>query len=376
MRTFVQMKVLAINAAFLNKKEQNDTDRFLYAIWQDIFAANTQDRFLLISDKPLMDGLTFPQNVTVIIAGPENKNKLLTYFWYRYTLPRILKKHNADVYFAANGIASMYTKIPQHLLITDIGFLQHPELYPEKSQLYSSKLLPLYLKKASSVISLSASEKDILQQQFNNNCTLITPAINSQFIPLPYNEKKLVKEKYTEGHEYFLYSGSMHARNNLMHVLKAFSKFKKRQQSNWKLVIAVENDDTKFAGKLNSYKHKDDVVLLQNIDAGQLPALTAAAYAIVAPALYEGVGLNLLQVMQCNVPVIASKTTNLFTLSSDIALYTDADSIDDIAQQLMLLYKDENLCKKLAQKAADFVQQYNNTQAASQLWQTIVQQKG
>ncbi len=375
MRIFVLMKVIAINAAFLNKSGQNATDRFLYAVWQDIFAANSNDRFLLIYDKPLKEDLTLPQNVTVIIAGPVNKNKLLTYCWYRYSLPRILKKHNAEVYFTANGIVSMYTNLPQHLLMADIGFLQHPEHYPEKSHLYNTKLLPIYLKKASSVISLSAYEKDILQQQFNTNSTLITPGINSQFIPLPYNEKKLVKETYTEGHEYFLYTGSMHARNNLMHLLKAFSKFKKRQQSNWKLVMAVENDDIKFAGKLSSYKHKDDVVLLQNVDASTLPDLTAAAYAVIAPALYEGVGINILQAMQCNVPVIASKNTNLYAQSPDIALFTDADNIDNIAQQMMLLYKDENLCKKLVQKAADFVQQYNNTQAAKQLWQTIVHQK-
>lgn len=63
-------------------------------------------------------------------------------------------------------------------------------------------------------------------------------AVRPAFQPLPWEEKIKVKEQYTAGTEYFLYAGSFRPGKNLVNLLKAFSLFKKRQQSNWKLVLA------------------------------------------------------------------------------------------------------------------------------------------
>jgi glycosyltransferase involved in cell wall biosynthesis len=368
--------VIAINAGFLSKSVQNDTDVFLLNTLLQVAGDHPDYRFLFISDSPFVVPVSFPANITPVIAGPVCKNNLTQYWWQRFTLPRLLKKHKATSYCSTNGIASLYTEVPQCLLVTDIGYLTYLEVYTTKQDKYLRKRVPFFLKKARNIITLSESEREVLQEQAGSKSlpvTVITPAIDRAFIPLTYEQKKQVKETYTGGCEYFFYSGSLHTSNNLLHVLKAFSKFKKRQQSNWKLVIAaITATDSTFVNRLQTYKHKEDVILLPDIGREELPRLTAAAYAFVAPALYEGAGIHLLQAMQCRVPVISSTRCYLYALAPDAALYADPERIDDIAQQLMLLYKDEPLCKKLSEKAGLFVSRYNNPSAATAFWQTIV----
>lgn len=367
--------VIAINARFLTKPAQNETDFFLLQVLQQVMTNNTEHRFLFISDQPLSTPVPLPANATFITAGPVCKNGFSNYWWQRFTLPRLLKKHQAHVYFSPAGTAGLYAPVPQCLLVTDIGYFAEPDLYPGVSH-RTVKQLSLLLQKGVKVFTLSDSEKKILQEHYNlrnTPVTVIKPFIGGHFTAIPYDQKKKVKETYTNGCEYFFFSGSLHRRNNLLGLLKAFSKFKKRQQSNWKLVIAADNEDKQFMNSLQTYKHKDDIVLLTNTAASILTGLTAAAYAFVGPVAYEGVGIHFLQAMQCKVPVISSIQSNLYTLAPEAALYVDPHNIDDIAQQMMLLYKDENLCKKLSEKGSLFARAYNNPSAAEQLWQTITE---
>ena len=368
--------VIAINARFLNKPVQDEISIFLLNTWLQIAAAQTDHRFLLISDRPFPLSAPLPDNVEPLIAGPVCKNCFLDRWWQRFTLPGLLKKEKASLYFSTDGMACMHTTIPQYLLLSGTGYLQQPELHTANTRRYARQLLPQFLKKTKKVITLSDSEKEILQAQYHldpSRVTAIKPFINHSFTRLDYARKKQVKETYTDGCEYFFYSGSFAAGNNLLNLLKAFSKFKKRQQSNWKLVIAVDDHNTTFLHQLGSYKHKDDVVLIQDAPPEVLPGLTAAAYAFVLPVKYDGTGIRVLQAMQCGVPVITGNHSTLRALAPEAALYVNPESIDDIAQQLMLLYKDEHFCKKLTEKAAVFAGSYHNPGAAGELWQTVAQ---
>ncbi|WP_353934802.1 glycosyltransferase, partial [Acinetobacter baumannii] len=73
----------------------------------------------------------------------------------------------------------------------------------------------------------------------------------------------------------------MSPRKNLLHLLKAFSLFKKWHKSNMKLVIAGRlawHYET-FLEKLKTYKYKNDIVLTGYLPETDLQALVAGAYA-------------------------------------------------------------------------------------------------
>jgi hypothetical protein len=102
---------------------------------------------------------------------------------------------------------------------------------------------------------------------------------------MEWEDREKIKEKYTGGTEYFLYTGPIYPPDPLITLLKAFSHFKKWQQSNMKLVMAgsVNRKTGKLKEKLATYKYREDVIIIENPVTELLHELAAAAYAPVVP---------------------------------------------------------------------------------------------
>lgn len=79
--------------------------------------------------------------------------------------------------------------------------------------------------------------------------------------------------------------------------------------------------------------------------------LLASAYhsatAIVYPSRYEGFGLPLLEAMQCDCPVICSKTSSLPEIAGESALYFHPDAADELAEQMRSLIDKPEIREKL-----------------------------
>ena len=203
---------------------------------------------------------------------------------------------------------------------------------------------------------------------------MVYSGVKEIFHPLSIEEKESVKNKYTDGKPYFIYTGSVHPRKNLVNLLKAFSVFKKRQQSNYKLVLAgrLAWKYESFIQDLENYKYRDDVILTGYLDENKLAAVMGAAYAMVYPSLWEGFGVPPLEAMQCDVPVITSSNSAMQEINKEAALYADPENYQDIADKMMLLYKDEKLCIEKISKGREIVQQYSWDKTADLLWKIIL----
>ena len=57
------------------------------------------------------------------------------------------------------------------------------------------------------------------------------------FEPINEQEKEAIKNKYSEGKEFFLFNSIFPGQEDFIDLLKSFSHFKKRQQSNFKLLL-------------------------------------------------------------------------------------------------------------------------------------------
>jgi glycosyltransferase involved in cell wall biosynthesis len=97
---------------------------------------------------------------------------------------------------------------------------------------------------------------------------------------------------------------------------------------------------------------------------------------MVYPSLFEGFGVPVLEAMRCEVPVITSANSSMQEITHDAALYCDPSNYNDIADKMMLLYKDENLRKKLIQKGKEVIDQFNWERTAEILWQSILKAVG
>ena len=159
-----------------------------------------------------------------------------------------------------------------------------------------------------------------------------------------------------------------------MNLLKAFSVFKKRQQTNMKLVLTgrLAWKYETFTKSLKSYKYRNDVVMTGYMEEEEIVKIIGSAYCLVYPSLLEGFGVPVLEAMQSGVPVITSVNSSMQEIANDASLYVDANSFTDIAEKMMMVYKDENLRKLLTEKGYLTNRRYSWDTTADLLWKSIL----
>ena len=369
--------VIAVNTRFLLTGYLEGYGYFIYESFKRIVKNNPQHQFVFIFDRPHNEQFVFAPNITSVIAGPPARHPLLWKLWYDIKVPAILRKVKADVFVSCDGFCSLHTKVPQCLVVHDLSFLHFPSFIKKSHLLYYRRNTPKFLAKASRVATVSEFSKRDIEDTYKvaaGKTDVVYSASKEIFQPVSAAVKSEVKEKYTAGKEYFIYTGAIHPRKNLMNLLKAFSLFKKRQQTGMKLVLAgrLAWKYESFTKSLETYKYRNDVVLTGYIDEAELARLTGAAYAMVYPSLFEGFGVPVLEAMQCGVPVITSSDTSMQEIAKEAALYAAPGDINEIAEKMMLIYKDENLKKQLTEKGKLVAAQYSWDKTAELLWDSIL----
>jgi glycosyltransferase involved in cell wall biosynthesis len=367
---------IAVNTRFLQEDTLEGYGHFLKELLCRITKAHPEHQFIYIFDRPYSKEFITSSNITPVVAGPPARHPLLWKWWFDVSIPRVLKKYKADVFLSTDGFCSLTTRVPQCLVIHDLAFLHYPSFIYRSHLLFYKRYTPKFIRKASSLVTVSRFSKEDITTTYHPDpakTAVVYNAARSSFKPLDWAEKQSVTHEFTGGKNYFIYVGSIHPRKNLVNLLKAFSIFKKRQKSDWKLVIAGRAawQSKAFMDSLASYKYREDLVVTGYIDEQKLSGLVGSAYAMVYPSLFEGFGMPVLESMQAGIPVITTINSAMQEVAGDAALYADVTDVQDIADKMMLLYKDEPLRDRLIQKGLERAKEFDWDRSAELLWQSL-----
>jgi len=366
---------IAVNAFFLPGSFPESGSHFIITSFTSIAAQFPEHQFIFITDKATL--FTFPseKNCTNIIVGPEIKNSLRLKYWLNYKVPTLLLKHHVDV-FVTSAVCSLRSKIPQCLIINELSFLTQKNELAKNWNRYLKKNTADFLSAAKTIVATSV----FLQQQLiniyntkNNTPFLVYKNAPPIFHPVDWEQKENIKQQYCLGKEYFFYSGNIGSQHNLIPLLKAFSFFKKRQKSNMQLVlVSTSACDTALSKSLSLYKYKTDIQLLEYASIETIALLTSAAYAVVNPTFEEGFNIGAVEAMQSGTPLIISNIPVIQEICGDAALFINPTDFNDIADKMMLLFKDENKKKELITKGLQQSTKFSKQKSNEQLWQAVV----
>ena len=369
--------VIAVNTRFLLKNKLEGYGYFIKEIFSILTENYPQHEFYFLFDRPFNSDFIFSKNVHPVIISPPARIPVLWRYWYDIKIPVTLRKIKADIFVSPDGYCSLTTKLPQCMVVHDLGFLHHPETYKKNHVQFYRKYIPRFLKKAKMIGTVSQFSKEDIIRHYKINpdkIKVVYSAVKEIFQPVGKEEQILTRDKYTEGKDFFIYVGAIHPRKNLVNLLKAFSIFKKRQQSSMKLVLAGrlawKNDD--FLQLLKTYKYRNDIVLTNYLEEDKLVKLVGSSYALVYPSIFEGFGVPVLEAMKCKIPVLTSEKTSMQEIARDAGLYFDPNSYTDMADKMMLIYKDEELRRKLIEKGEVIAAEYTWQHTAGLLWETMM----
>lgn len=303
-----------------------------------IAATQPAHHFIFFSENKLTGS-----NVQSIITSPAPKTALVWKLWYDYKLPALLKKHKADIFIGP--CISSRTKIPQFLFIAEDGASN------KKQGKLVKKWLPAFFARATRIITTSEIRRNKIIDQYKiipEKISSIYPPADPQFQPMNWEEKEAVKKQFSEGKEFFLAPVQLNNHNDLINLLKAFSFFKKRQKSNMQLLIITDAEKNPAVKSLSSYKYRDDVKLLYGLLTPAIAKLAAAAYTFIDVEGNVSVSINALRT---HVPLILPDKELMHGFFKDASLYCNFEQVEHTAQQMMLVFKDENKRNELIENA-------------------------
>lgn len=361
---------IAINCNALFNTSINE---WLYEYLLEQAAISPQHHFIFILPKSARQ--TAAANITNVRSSPSARNPILINWWLNHRLPSITRKHQAELLVHTDLVSCRAPGIPQWLLVCEAEYLATPQSFPRNKLRFLHRSAPAAMQRAdkiacaSPIVNRQLREAYEVQKEKLMDFRLLP---GPGFGPADWNVKELTKVKYSLGKEYFLFCGGIEHKNNLVNLLKAFSFFKKRQRSNMRLVICSSGGKQSgaFTADLTSYKYRAEVSMQSDAVAEELQNIMAGAYAFIYPAIYEGSGSNCMQAMQSQVPVIASGKVGLDEELAGSVLLTDPGNFEDIADKMMLLFKDERLRGELIGKAASALLTVKQKHAGS-IWASL-----
>ena len=338
---------IGVHASSMSLDTAADTGNITTDLIMELCRSYPEHTFICFSDKQ-QPSLQLPGNASLVVIPLKGNRSWQQYFWQEWKLPRALKAAGIDLFLGMEGILPMRSKIPATLFIRDMGFMHGVAGMRAATQRALKKNTLLYIQKAVQVAVLSDTiRKDVIEYApaAADKLRIVSPGIYAGYKPLEWEEREDVKREFSNGAEYFIVVGSLHPKNNILPLLKAFSVLKRRLHSNMKLVLAGAGTaaGAEITASLANYKFRKDVIWLQDVDQPALARLIAGAYALIYTSRFEGMATPVYGALKSQVPIIAIDGAAAREAGGDAVLYTDPDNLEDLAEKMSLLYKDEVL---------------------------------
>lgn len=367
---------IAVNTRMLLAHRLEGIGYFCLEAFSRITRLHPEHEFIFIFDRPFDRRFIFSENTTGIYAGPPARHPLLWYIWYEHTLPRLFRKLKPDVFVSPDGYLSLRAKIPTLAVIHDINFEHYPKDLPFSTRSYYRHFFPKYAQAAARIATVSEFSRNDIASRYRvpeSKIDIVYNGVNEGFHPVSSSDAAATRQRWTAGHPYFLFIGSIHRRKNIVHLLKAYDEFRKKNDSNLRLVFAgIKRWWTEeMEEALNAMTHKTDVIFTGRLEENELHAITAAAYAVTYVSNFEGFGIPILEGMRSGVPVITSNVTSMPEVAGNAALLVDPFDITSISSGMTRLYRDAKLRQQLVLAGLERSSDFSWEATAQTLWQSI-----
>ena len=368
---------IAVNTRFLIHNKLEGIGRFTFETLKRMSLAHPQHRFYCIFDRPPHQQFLFAENIIPLIANPPARHPFLWYWWFEWSVPRILKKINADVFLSPDGFASLNTNIPQLTVMHDIAFEHYPQFVPFITKKYYRYYSPKFAHKVQRIATVSDFSKQDISVKYNidlDKIDVVYNGANPSCKPINETEKQKVKEQYSHGCNYFIFISAVHPRKNLGRILQAFDIFKTQTQSSTKLIVAGrmawKNEELKTI--YQKMEHKNEVVFVGHLAIKEIERLIASATALCYASLFEGFGLPILEAMYAETPVITSTVSSMPEVAGEAALLVNPKDVDSISKAFLALESQPKLQQKLIEAGKIQRQKFTWEQTAKLLWESVL----
>ena len=255
----------------------------------------------------------------------------------------------------------------------DLSIYRIPQCYPKLSNTKERAIYNLMSGKADKIIAVSQSTKKDVEEIFkipSEKIEVIYSGLDKRFFEDLKIDSQKVLEKYGITKKYILFLGTLEPSKNVVRLLEAFAKFKKKSnpsagennsKSDYQLVLAGKRGwlSQEYLRIIKDLGINKDIIFTGYIIGDELVPLFKNAQFFVMPSLYEGFGMTILEAFATGTPSIVSKVSSIPEIAGDAAYFVDPMNTDEISEALLKFSQDENLRDEYRKKGLEQVKKFD-----------------
>jgi glycosyltransferase involved in cell wall biosynthesis len=247
--------------------------------------------------------------------------------------------------------APAWSAAPLVVTVHDICYTTHPEWFSARDLRVLSAVVPMAVRKAAHVITVSQSARDQIIERYGVAEDRISAIPNGPGpAARPIDEEEAHAELGALGlsrkRPYLLAVGNLQPRKNLIRLLKAFQTVAHGHDIDL-VVVGPKRYRAAETFQAAAGSAQDRIHFTGYVTDRQLAACYRCSTAFVFPSLYEGFGIPAIEAMTHGIPVVCSDVDALREVCGDAALMFDPTSIDGIAHAIEVIIDDADLRRRL-----------------------------
>lgn len=344
--------IVAVNARFLLPGKIEGIGRFSDEMLKRLVRRMPEVEFHFFFDRPWHSDFIYSENVVPHVLYPQARHPFLYMAFFEVSVPFMLNKIGANLFFSPDGYLSLLSPVPQIGVFHDLAFEHFPEDIGGIHAWHYRNWFPRYARKASHLLTVSEFTRQDVIQLYGISPEKISVAGNGSpdaFFVVPETERIAVRERYTQGRPYFIYAGAIQPRKNLDNLLRAYDAFRLKSGMDVCLVLTGRKA-WNFSEVIQTYdamRFREDVIFTGYISDAELNALYNGSLALTYVSRFEGFGLPILEAMNAGTAVITSNTSSMPEVAGPAAILTDPYSVDSISDAILQLATDPDLRNRL-----------------------------
>lgn len=371
--SLVPMRI-AVDARLFSPERSAYAESFSTEVFYWLAEQNADHEFFFFYNESI-PSISLPANITPVCIYLNTTGFIKQRWWFDIKLPGVLKKYAIQLLICPNGICSLITSLPQLLVVQDPSLVLNQKASTLNKWFYE-KLMYHQVKKAKKIATSTGSTRNLIAAKFNKSPTdieIIGNGISSLFKSVSWEQREEIKYCYAQSCEYFFARIIAREGKSILTILKAFSIFKKWQRTNMKLVLAGESSVLRKdeLEKVGNYRYRNDVIITGRLSDDEQAKLVAGAYSVLYFPASHRFPTGILEAMRYEVPVVTYKGGSIGEIAGELVLYAGQDNYEEIAAQMKLIFKDEQLRAQLIEGGKRTSKPFSSNNTALRLWKMI-----
>jgi glycosyltransferase involved in cell wall biosynthesis len=326
------------------------------------------------NDSPRLKSLT--ETPSVYCHFPTGFWRKMHPIWRSYGISKDISASGVQIFHGLSNELPLKlpTKVASVVTIHDLIFERYPQFYPRFDRFVYRQKFRRACQQADVVVAISEQTKrDIIDfyKIPESKIQVIYQSCHRQFYLQDKPDeliKKSVLMQYNLPKNFFLYVGTVNERKNLMGIMAALKQLKQPI----KLVVIGTGGaylkQVKDYVAANNLTHQ--IYWLPQINFTDLPAIYAAAKALILPSFFEGFGIPIIEALWSGTPVITSVDSCFAEAGGDGALYINPSDSEAIGDAILRINSDERLRNELILRGGNYVEKFHEKQIFTQ-WKNL-----